>query len=1058
MADSFMKSTNAFRDIYHRLHSSLTICQSMVSLKHLDLSSNNLTAISSEVMRALPSLTTLNLSANNISDISGLADASSLSIVSINLSHNSIKSGVNVAFTDSGPYKASLQEVDLRDNLIETHHDFMKLSMFEALTTVWLQSRNGTLSNPVCRGSKYYSFFTPFPPSLQSLDGLNIDEVFVRIKEEDLYDDSHGVRAEGVDGVSVSNPVSIPSMSKIDTVTKRFFERTVASIQPTNGSFLKLENLANEARMGELENKFDQLLIATSASNYDGCKAGKKSRVSGNREGADSLRHGSNEELNPWNDESDMNGMIRMDGLGNDQWKRSKGDGTTRHPVVSKGATRLSGASDATVKQLLDKIESLTAALRESENRATDLTKKVGILEARSSDFSTTSMQTSPNRRAGDAALEEERDSLLAKLLDACSERERAELGLASAGEKVDRMQIEIDDYCKLVTMLKHEVSESNKSKAVAEDLVSALRSEVEKVQAENDKKVVALKTELEASKALLSELQIGVGSKDLFIKTISTRLTSAESDLSVALVDLSTVKKESDILLERLTASEETRKRQEETLARVNQENIVKLSAAHDKVMQLEHQVRSLNLQIESEKAESNSSANDGFRLQGAVAALEKANKEAAITYEMRIQSLQERLNAVNNASLETLNKAVEEERKKQKKIEGAYEALARKTAEYKQLLKDVVLKDKKKAHLIQQLTDLVKVQKSKIEELVESAKNDATVHENALIVERRMLESNFESKKNSIVAIAEEEKILVKKECEEKVAEYDRKLIAATRHLDECKSKYEGEMVQCSMEVVSLREAVASLSSDKGRLENQVSKLLAKEDNSCATLKIKDQMLEDQNGTIKDLRDSVKRLESDMQTMEKKWRRRLEETESSFEEEASYRQAAEEKLESQEEIITHLEGIIDELKSTTVVEEMKNKLQEKDEMLKFVDGEVKTVKEMFKRREECLLADHSNEVSALDTRLKDMELKYKTCLHEYEMLQTSSQLSSEALKNQCHELQVGFEGSKHRIVELEDQIRRLLIKMDKEKGANEKKLKQVQALVQTCLTNPSD
>jgi hypothetical protein len=65
---------------------------------------------------------------------------------------------------------------------------------------------------------------------------------------------------------------------------------------------------------------------------------------------------------------------------------------------------------------------------------------------------------------------------------------------------------------------------------------------------------------------------------------------------------------------------------------------------------------------------------------------------------------------------------------------------------------------------------------------------------------------------------------------------------------------------------------------------------------------------LLEDQNATIKDLRSKVSMLEGELNMMERKYRRSVEELEAGLEEDARYRSNLEDKVEAQEENISQL------------------------------------------------------------------------------------------------------------------------------------------------------
>jgi Leucine-rich repeat (LRR) protein len=162
--------------------------QLLPSLTSLNLSSNDIADIS--FLDCLIKVHHINLSANVISDVSGLLDLKENScLVSLNLSHNNISSGlVDVLYTTDASWHGTLEDLDLKDNMISDLKHLPPLTKLVALKKVQFQTRSKSLANPVCNSHLYYKTLSPLPPALQEIDGLSLIEFSHRSKNQKTSD------------------------------------------------------------------------------------------------------------------------------------------------------------------------------------------------------------------------------------------------------------------------------------------------------------------------------------------------------------------------------------------------------------------------------------------------------------------------------------------------------------------------------------------------------------------------------------------------------------------------------------------------------------------------------------------------------------------------------------------------------------------------------------------------------------------------------------------------------------------------------------------------------
>ena len=144
---------------------------SLPRLTELDLSSNALDSLAASesgvALRDLGALVSLDLACNRIADAAPLADLCAL--VSLNLSFNRLRTLDGLA---AGGAAHTLRTLDVRGNRIATARGVRCVARLKALTTLCLQSRDGSCSNPICvAAEEYRSGVCHLALRLELLDG-----------------------------------------------------------------------------------------------------------------------------------------------------------------------------------------------------------------------------------------------------------------------------------------------------------------------------------------------------------------------------------------------------------------------------------------------------------------------------------------------------------------------------------------------------------------------------------------------------------------------------------------------------------------------------------------------------------------------------------------------------------------------------------------------------------------------------------------------------------------------------------------------------------------------
>ncbi|KAM5157551.1 leucine-rich repeat and coiled-coil domain-containing protein 1 isoform 2-T2 [Mantella aurantiaca] len=284
-------------------------------------------------------------------------------------------------------------------------------------------------------------------------------------------------------------------------------------------------------------------------------------------------------------------------------------------------------------------------------------------------------------------------------------------------------------------------------------------------------------------------------------------------------------------------------------------------------------------------------------------------------------------------------------------KEVKDGFDSVAADLAEHKEALSHVRLKEKQSANLVQELTTMVKEQKTRIADVTKS---------------KQEIIKDLKTKIRSLEMVAGEEKqktvqiqLLKQEKC---------KLIS---QLTAQESLIDGLKAERKIWGQELTQQGVSLAQDRGRLEakievlsTEIESLKKQNERDNDTLRIKTKMVEDQTETIKKLKEGlqerderIRKLHAENLEMEKALREQNDERAIQLHE---LKEKLERQMERKEEMKLQLEEKEAELEDVKkAYSAMNKKWQDKAELLSQLETQVRQMKENFDGKEKRLIEE---------------------------------------------------------------------------------------------------
>uniref|UniRef100_A0A671L361 Leucine-rich repeat and coiled-coil domain-containing protein 1 n=1 Tax=Sinocyclocheilus anshuiensis TaxID=1608454 RepID=A0A671L361_9TELE len=345
---------------------------------------------------------------------------------------------------------------------------------------------------------------------------------------------------------------------------------------------------------------------------------------------------------------------------------------------------------------------------------------------------------------------------------------------------------------------------------------------------------------------------------------------------------------------------------------------------------------------------------------------------------------------------------------------------------------------KEKQSASLVQELTAMVKEQKTRIAELLK-AKREAAAEFKTRV---HSLESRLEDDKRFNLQVE-----LLKKD-------KSKLLSQLTAH----ESVIDGLRAERKIWGQELAQQGASLAQDRGRLEARIEVLLGElesqkkqneRDNDA--LRIKAKIVDDQTETIRKLKEAllerdeqIRKLRDENVQDQRKLKQQLEEEMASA---VELRDTVEQLSIRKEELKQQLldkEAELDEVKETYRVyaDVSHKKWQEKAELLNRLESQVKRMKEGFDSKERALIEEKDKALQAHRAAVEKLHSVDDAFRRQLESLQASHQAEILSLAN---DKQKRIEKANQKVLQVEEEMRQLLEETESNKRVMEEKMRRL-------------
>ncbi|KAJ8336841.1 hypothetical protein SKAU_G00380610 [Synaphobranchus kaupii] len=950
-------------------------------LRHLDLSSNQISRI--EGLDSLSTLRTLNLSCNAITKIEGLIGL--VNLIRLNLSYNQISDLTGLLYLHGQEYK--LKHLNLQSNRLNNINQLLQCMMgLTNLSDVTL-SMDGS-SNPVCASPGYREVVLQSLPQLMALDGVDrlgkpvplMDNCPIDIPGlEDFVE--FLLSSDSAEKVPNSDtPLTTP---RIDEVLAQFRERgrgvtravSHAPADPEKGA----GDLQNRMRIQNLERQVSQLFTQTPSS----------SSPTPVRKAKRDIDHTSESEVDS----------------GKENRRKGAGSGRRSRLPARRVVAETSGrrpAKDPKARKSDSELETTTTG--ESAKKAASPRRKT--------------VSRGPIQRMETGA----------------SARKGLKTTTRTPGFKATT-QIDEETYRAIIEERDQEKERRWKAEQAVKQLTERLKLLQTRASEEKDIQNLAvhttdrLKTLLLKERAARSELQ----ERERSAQEELQHARSREDQQQRALHSLEDSMSRGEAQRARQQAEEMKRSQELQNKASALKREVEILRASSrqhkDKLQQL-HELLVAREQVHRKELESRLvPGGQEFRevLGREVTAVEERHALQRAELQEKMATSEKQYGALEDE----FRLALTIEATRFSELKEGFDHLSAELAERKAALAGSQQRGKQSAGLVQDLTAMVKEQKTRIAELIK-AKKEAVSELRARV---RSLEVNTEDDKRRSVQV-------------ELLKQDKSKLLS---QLTAQESVIQGLRSERRIWGQELAQQGASLAQDRGRLEAKIEVLSTEletqkkqneQDNDA--LKIKAKIVDDQTDTIRKLKqglldrdEQIRRLREESLQAEKRFHEQLEEEAGPVRE---LRERVELLTHRKEELKQQLEDKEFELEEVKrAYSAMNSKWQTKADLLSRLEEQVKRMKEGFDAKEKALLEEKDRSVQAHKAVMEKLRSVDDAFRRQLETLQATHQAELFHLAN---EKQKQIELANHKVCHVEEEMRLLLEETQSNKRTMEEKM----------------
>ncbi|XP_051990262.1 leucine-rich repeat and coiled-coil domain-containing protein 1 isoform X2 [Xyrauchen texanus] len=944
-------------------------------IRHLDLSSNHIYCI--EGLASLSSLRTLNLSCNLITKVEGLNGLTNL--IKLNLSYNQINDLTGLLYLHGAEYK--LKYLQLHSNHLDSmNHLLQCLLGLQNLKDVTL-CKDGS-QNPVCSLPGYREIVLKSLHQVTTLDGVDrLGNAFALAEDSPM--DVPGL--EDFLEFLISSDISANeelaksdatlSTPRIDEVLTKFRHRVGKSTT---------ENPENELRIKKLEQQVSHLF--------------KKVPTGGG-----------------FNTSSALPSVVRKAKRDIDQTSESECDSVkesqqrSRIPTYPRGAAGKKMTKDTKPKQS----DCSTATLKKRSSKQAVGTRRRTSIQSSGSvetvDFVKKAPQTvraSPKKTSTQSqeetyrAIVEERDQ----------ERERR----WKAEQAVQRLAGEVKS-------LQTQASEEKDLQSLAVHTTDRLKELLLKERSDRAGLQARVRELEERYRSMLEQLEQAHKREEQHKRA----LHSLEDSMSQA---------EAHRVQQHAEEMKRTQELEKKASAFKREIEILRASARqHTEKLQQLHELLASREEMHRKELASR-------LLPGGTEFKEAVTKEveaAEMRFTQKQADMEQKIADARNqyASLEDeFRIALTIEAKRFSEVKEGFDQVSAELLEVKSSLSQSQQKEKQSATLVQELTAMVKEQKSRIAELLKA---------------KREANTEFKSRVQSLESRLEEDKRL---NLQVELLKRDKSKLLSQLTAQE--SVIDGLRAERKIWGQELAQQGASLSQDRGRLEARIEVLLTelesqkkRNERDNDTLRIKAKIVDDQTETIRKLKEAllerdeqIRNLRDESVQAQRRFKQQLEEESASA---GELRDTVEQLSIRKEELKQQLldnEAELNEVKET--YRASSKKWQEKAELLNRLESQVKRMKDGFDSKERALIEERDKASLAHRAAVEKLHCVDDAFRRQLESLQASHQAELLSLAN---DKQKQIEKANQKVLQVEEEMRQLLEETESNKKVMQEKMRRL-------------
>ncbi|XP_028988510.1 leucine-rich repeat and coiled-coil domain-containing protein 1 [Betta splendens] len=962
-------------------------------LRHLDLSSNSISKI--EGLSFLTSLRTLNLSCNLISKVEGLNGL--VNLTRLNLSYNQINNLTGLLYLHGNEYK--LKHLSLHGNHLDSiDHLLQCLLGLQGLKEVTL-SQDGK-DNPVCRSTGFWDIVMQSLPQISVLNGL-----------DRLGNPSH---------VGLGSPCDIPGLED--------YVDLLLSSDASHKELVKDDGSFNTPRIDEVLTQFQQRIASEMAP--DPVTEPACSIVT---DPADPINEQRIRKL-----EQQVSQLIQ---------KAPPGDRCSASAQAVVKVRKAKRDIDRTSESECDSGKENRRRSRIPKHRnsvTTTLTTKENKSRRSDSDQENHKQQSSksamgPRRKAGGGGG-----------VDTVRPTPRRPVRAAKGpGELKNKPTEEEETYRTIVEERDQERERRWKAEQAVRKLTEELKCVQMKVSEEKDLQSMALHTTDRLKELLLKE-RSGRSEMQTCVEELEGRCQSLAQQLEQARSSEEQHKTALHRLEESISQGEALRACQQAEEMKRYQEMEYKAAALrreldiqrasvrqHKGKLQQLHELLACREQEHRKQLE--------LRLQpGGADFREAVAKEVASVeqrHSQREAELQEKLadGRKQYAALEDeFRMALTIEAARFSELKEACDQMTAEMMELKASLAQSQQREKKSGSLVQELTAMVKEQKTRISELIKAKKEAVT---------------DLKSRLHSVEAEVEQDRRLG---LQLEMLKKDKARLLSQLTAQE--SVIDGLRAERRIWGQELAQQGVSLAQDRGRLEARIEVLSTEletqkkqneRDNDA--LRIKAKIVDDQTETIRTLKEALQERDDQIRRLRDETVQTQKRLQQQQEEETAQKAELKEQLEHlslrKEDLKQQLEDKEAELEEVKrVYRDSSKKWQEKADLLSLLENQVKRMKENFDSKERLLLEEKDKAREAHKTAVEKLHCVDDAFRRQLESIQAAHQTELLRLAN---EKQKQIEQANQKVFEVEEEMRHLLEEMETKKKVMEEKMKRLTSVL---------